>query len=35
MIPRGKYLGGRVGDPLKHEAEHFIRFRLQRLDRLP
>jgi hypothetical protein len=25
MIPRGKYLGVRVGDPPKHEAEHFIR----------
>ena len=26
MIPRGKYLGERVGDPPAGEAEHFIRF---------
>jgi hypothetical protein len=25
MIPRGKYLGVRVGDPPKHEADYFIR----------
>ena len=25
MIPRGKYLGERVGDPPKGEAEHFVR----------
>jgi hypothetical protein len=24
-VPRGKYLGKRVGDPRKDEAEHFIR----------
>jgi hypothetical protein len=24
-IPRGKYIGKRVGDPPKSEAEHFIR----------
>jgi hypothetical protein len=24
-LPRGKYLGRRVGDPPKDEAEHFIR----------
>jgi DNA-directed RNA polymerase subunit RPC12/RpoP len=24
-VPRGKYLGKRVGDPPKDEAEHFIR----------
>ncbi len=24
-IPRGKYIGRRVGDPPKDEAEHFIR----------
>ena len=25
MIPRGKYLGERVGDPPAGEAEHFLR----------
>ena len=25
MIPRGKYLGERVGDPPTDEAEHFLR----------
>ena len=25
MIPRGRYIGKRVGDPSKDEAEHFIR----------
>ena len=25
MVPRGKYRGARVGDPPKHEAEHFVR----------
>ena len=25
MIPRGKYLGERVGDPPEDEAEHFVR----------
>jgi hypothetical protein len=25
MIPRGKYLGERVGGPPKDEAEHFVR----------
>jgi uncharacterized C2H2 Zn-finger protein len=24
-VPRGKYLGKRIGDPPKDEAEHFIR----------
>jgi hypothetical protein len=24
-IPRGKYLGKRLGDPPKDDAEHFIR----------
>ena len=24
-IPRGKYIGRRIGDPPKDEAEHFIR----------
>ena len=24
MIPRGRYIGKRVGDPPKDEAEHFI-----------
>ena len=24
-VPRGKYLGRRIGDPPKDEAEHFIR----------
>ena len=36
MIPRGRYIGKRVGDPPKDEAEHFIRCpALRRLDRLP
>jgi hypothetical protein len=36
MIPRGKYLGVRVGDPPKHEAEHFHPLPgLRWLDRLP
>ena len=25
MIPRGRYLGKRLGDPPKDEADHFIR----------
>ena len=25
MIPRGKYIGRRLGDPPKDEAQHFIR----------
>jgi hypothetical protein len=25
MLPHGKYLGERVGDPPKDEAEHFVR----------
>jgi hypothetical protein len=25
MIPRGHYIGKRLGDPPKDEAEHFIR----------
>jgi hypothetical protein len=28
MIPRGRYIGKRVGDPPKDEAEHFIRWPL-------
>jgi hypothetical protein len=26
-IPRGKYIGRRLGDPPASEAEHFIRYR--------
>jgi hypothetical protein len=25
MVPRGKYIGRRLGDPPKDEAEHFMR----------
>jgi hypothetical protein len=36
MFPRGKYLGERLGDPPKSEAEHFIKCpACKRLDRLP
>jgi hypothetical protein len=35
-IPRGKYIGRRVGDPPKDEAEHFHPLSgLWRMDRLP